>query len=83
MTDTQKNEFFKLLDTAAVEVVPAVRITTPPDFPESAAKAIRFLVATQMERIGVSLNIFFSTRDNELEAKAVKAIYSQMVQDTP
>ena len=63
MTDKQKDEFFKLLDTCTREIVPAVKVITPPDFPESSVKAVRFLMEKEMERYGTFMDIFFVTRD--------------------
>lgn len=59
MTESQKDKFFKLLDACTREIVPAIRVTTPPDFPPGAEKAMRFLLEKHMEHSGVSMEIFF------------------------
>ena len=55
----RKDDFFKLLDTSTSEIVSAIKVTTPPNFPRGAKRAIRFLLEKEMARIGISMDIFF------------------------
>ncbi len=78
MTESQKDKFFKLLDACTREIVPAIRVTTPPDFPPGAEKAMRFLLEKHMEHSGVSMEIFFVPRGSELETSCSQEITGKL-----